>query len=134
VIRSVATSNFPSAGSLRVRTVVNRTDCGTTAVPKMLWIHQQISSERYRHLDTSIGVLTLQFFGCVEGTMPQRFGSRAVWECYRRAAEARKLAATTDDPAQKQDLLAVAQGWLALARHGELEQVSDDELKKALDC
>jgi hypothetical protein len=113
---------------------VNRTDCGTTAMPKMLWIHQQISSRRYRHLDTSIGVLTLQFFGCVEGTMPQRFRSRAVWEFYRRAAEARKLAATTDDPAQTQDLLAVAQGWLALARRGELEHVSDDELTKALDC
>jgi hypothetical protein len=46
----------------------------------------------------------------------------------------RKLAATTDDPAQTQDLLAVAQGWLALARRGELEQVSADELMKALDC
>ena len=103
-------------------------------MPKMLWIHQQISLGRYRHLDTSIGVLTLQFFGCVEGTMPQRFSSRAVREFYRRAAEARKLAATTDDPAQTQDLLAVAQGWLALARRGELEQVSADELMKASDC
>jgi hypothetical protein len=66
--------------------------------------------------------------------MPQRFSSRAVREFYRRAAEARKLAATTDDPAQTQDLLAVAQGWLALARRGELEHVSADELTKALDC
>jgi hypothetical protein len=64
--------------------------------------------------------------------MPQRVRLRAARQCYRRAAEARKLAATTDDPAQKQDLLAVAQGWLALARRGELEQLSEDELEKAL--
>jgi hypothetical protein len=64
--------------------------------------------------------------------MPRQFTSRATRECYRRAAEARRLAAATDDTAQKQDLISVAQGWLALGRRGELEKVSEDDLKEAL--
>jgi hypothetical protein len=52
----------------------------------------------------------------------------AISECLRLAAQARRLAATSRDPAQKADLLDVARGWLALAGiHGELE---DGEFKK----
>jgi hypothetical protein len=52
----------------------------------------------------------------------------AVSECLRRAAEARRLAAASRHPAQKADLLDVAQGWLALTgiHKGEVE---DNQLK-----
>jgi hypothetical protein len=52
----------------------------------------------------------------------------AIFECLRLAAEARRLAAASHHPAQKADLLDVAQRWLALAgiHEGELE---DDQLK-----
>jgi hypothetical protein len=62
--------------------------------------------------------------------MPQRFTSPAARECYRRAAEAGRLAAGTRDPAEKQDLLTVEQGWLTLARKVELE--TEERLKKQL--
>jgi hypothetical protein len=62
--------------------------------------------------------------------MPQRFRLHAARECYRRAAEARRLAAATADPAEKQDLLAVEQGWLTLARKAELELETEERLKK----
>jgi hypothetical protein len=58
--------------------------------------------------------------------MPQPVRALAVRECYRRAAEARRLAAATTDPEEKRDLITVEQRWLALARSEEVE----DEIKK----
>jgi hypothetical protein len=60
--------------------------------------------------------------------MSGSLNTTAVSECLRRAAEARRLAAASRNPAQKADLLDVAQGWLALAgiHEGELE---GDQLK-----
>jgi hypothetical protein len=37
-------------------------------------------------------------------------------ECYKRAAEAHRLAKAARDPAEKVDLFAVERGWLSLAR------------------
>jgi hypothetical protein len=37
-------------------------------------------------------------------------------ECYKRAAEARRLAKAARDPAEKVDLFDVERGWLSLAR------------------
>jgi hypothetical protein len=37
-------------------------------------------------------------------------------ECYKRAAEARRLAKDSADPQDKVDLFAVERGWLSLAR------------------
>jgi hypothetical protein len=53
----------------------------------------------------------------------------AVFECRRLAAQARRLAAASRDPAQKADLLDVAQGWLALADSHE-GKIEDEQLKK----
>jgi hypothetical protein len=39
--------------------------------------------------------------------------------CYKRAAEARRLAKAALDPAQKADLFDVERGWLSLARAEE---------------
>jgi hypothetical protein len=64
--------------------------------------------------------------------MSQRFRALAVRECYRRAAEAKRLAVATIDPEEKRDLLAVRQRWLSLARSEELEEVSEDDIKKEL--
>jgi hypothetical protein len=43
----------------------------------------------------------------------------AVLECYRLAAQAKRLAEAATDPEEKRDLLAVEQKWLALARSQE---------------
>jgi hypothetical protein len=57
------------------------------------------------------------------GDMSGSLDATAVSECLRLAAEARRLAAASRHPAQKADLLNVAQQWLALAgiHEGELE-------------
>jgi hypothetical protein len=54
--------------------------------------------------------------------------ANAVLECVRLAAEERRLAAASRHPAQKADLLDVAQRWLALAGIHESE-LEDDQLK-----
>jgi hypothetical protein len=57
--------------------------------------------------------------------MPKKSKSGAILslECYRRAAEARRMAdATTNRPA-KADFLAIEQRWLSLARSDEVETV-----------
>jgi hypothetical protein len=61
--------------------------------------------------------------------MSGSLNANAVSECLRLAAEARRLAAASRHPAQKADLLDVAQRWLALAgiHEGELE---DDKVRK----
>lgn len=40
-------------------------------------------------------------------------------ECYRRAAEARRIADATTDPMAKADFLEVEQRWLLLARSAQ---------------
>jgi hypothetical protein len=62
--------------------------------------------------------------------MPQRFTPPAAGECYRRAAEAGRLAAGTADPAEKRDLLTVEQRWLTLALKAELELETEEGFKK----
>jgi hypothetical protein len=64
--------------------------------------------------------------------MPHPSVALAIRECYRRAAQAKRLAANSIDPEEKRDLLAVKQKWLALARSQELEEVSEHDVKKAL--
>ena len=61
--------------------------------------------------------------------MSKLLGANAISECLRRAAEARRLAGASRDPAQKADLIDVAQGWLALVggHEGEPEY---EQLKK----
>jgi len=49
-------------------------------------------------------------------------------ECYRRASEARRMALTAADSAEKKDLLEVEQRWLSLARSMDPE----DECKRWL--
>ena len=41
-------------------------------------------------------------------------------------------AAAAADPAEKQDLLTVEQGWLTMARKAELELKTEERLKKPL--
>jgi hypothetical protein len=60
------------------------------------------------------------------GDMSGSLDAAAVSECLRRAAEARRLAAGSRNPAEKADLLDVAQRWLVLAGFHELE---DGQLK-----
>jgi hypothetical protein len=43
-------------------------------------------------------------------------------ECYKRAAEARRLAKGTLDPDEKVDLFKVERGWLSLARNAADEE------------
>jgi hypothetical protein len=62
--------------------------------------------------------------------MPERIRNFTVQECHRRAAEAEKLAAAAADPAEKQDLLAVSEKWLALGREAELELQTKKRLKQ----
>ena len=51
-----------------------------------------------------------------------------VHECYRRAAQAKRLAQATNDTEEKRDLLAVEQKWLALARSQELQHADENQL------
>jgi hypothetical protein len=61
--------------------------------------------------------------------MSESLAAVAISECLRLAAQARRLAAASRDPAEKADLLDVARGWLALGGilDGELER---EQLKK----
>lgn len=55
--------------------------------------------------------------------VPKKSRSGAILECYRRAAEARRMAdGATNGPA-KADFLAIEQRWLSLARSYEVETV-----------
>jgi hypothetical protein len=60
--------------------------------------------------------------------MSRSLDANAVSECLRRAAEARRLATASRNPAEKADLLDVAQRWLALAGIHE-EELEDGQLK-----
>jgi hypothetical protein len=60
--------------------------------------------------------------------MSESLAAIASSECLRLAAQARRLAAASRNPAQKADLLDVAHGWLALA-HIYDGQLEDGQLK-----
>jgi len=45
-------------------------------------------------------------------------------ECFRRAAEAHRLAQKTRDPAEKVDLFDVERGWRSLARAIDVERAA----------
>jgi hypothetical protein len=49
--------------------------------------------------------------------------SGAILECYRRAAEARRMADRATNRLAKADFLAIEQRWLSLARSYEAETV-----------
>jgi hypothetical protein len=49
--------------------------------------------------------------------------SSAILECYRRAAEARRIADRATNRPAKADFLAIEQRWLSLARSYEAETV-----------
>ena len=48
--------------------------------------------------------------------MRERLSTYEVQECYRRAAEARRMGDAVATSAEKADLLEVERGWLSLAR------------------
>ena len=48
--------------------------------------------------------------------MPKKPMSDAILECYRRAAEARRMADRATNRHEKEDFLAIEQRWLCLAR------------------
>jgi hypothetical protein len=50
--------------------------------------------------------------------------SGAILECYRRAAEARRMADAATDRLAKADFLAIEKRWLSLARSHEAKTVS----------
>ena len=55
--------------------------------------------------------------------MPKKSKSGAILECYRRAAEARRMADRATNWPAKADFLTIEQRWLALARSYEAETV-----------
>ena len=56
--------------------------------------------------------------------MPKKSKSGVILECYRRAAEARRIADRATNRLAKADFLAIAHRWLSLARSYEAETVS----------
>jgi len=56
--------------------------------------------------------------------VPKKPRSGAIRECYRRAAEARRMADRATTRLAKKDFLAVEKRWLSLARSYEAETVS----------
>jgi hypothetical protein len=55
--------------------------------------------------------------------VPKKSRSGVVQECYRRAAEARRMADRATNRPAKADFLAIEQRWLSLARSYEAETV-----------
>jgi hypothetical protein len=55
--------------------------------------------------------------------VPKKSRSGAILECYRRAAEARRMADRATNRPAKADFLAIEQRWLSLARSYEAETV-----------
>jgi hypothetical protein len=56
--------------------------------------------------------------------MSEKFGSVAILECYRRAAEARRFADDAVNPFEKADFLDIERRWMSLAHSYEFEGVS----------
>jgi hypothetical protein len=57
--------------------------------------------------------------------MIEQFRSDAIQDCYRRAAEARRIADVATSSATKSDFLAFERRWLSLARGFESEDAQD---------
>jgi hypothetical protein len=57
--------------------------------------------------------------------MIQQFKSDAIQDCYRRAAEARRIADVATNSDTKSDFLAFERRWLSLARSFESEDAQD---------
>jgi hypothetical protein len=55
--------------------------------------------------------------------VPKKSSLGAILECYRRAAEARRMADGATNWPEKADFLAIEQRWLSLARSYEVETV-----------
>ena len=55
--------------------------------------------------------------------MPKKSWSGVILECYRRAAEARRMADRVTNRLEKEDFLAIEQRWLSLARSYQAETV-----------
>jgi hypothetical protein len=55
--------------------------------------------------------------------VPKKSRSGVILECYRRAAEARRMADRATNRPAKADFLAIEQRWLSLARSYEAETV-----------
>jgi len=55
--------------------------------------------------------------------VPKKSRSGVILECYRRAAEARRMADRATNRPAKADYLAIEQRWLSLARSYEAETV-----------
>jgi hypothetical protein len=55
--------------------------------------------------------------------VPKKSRSGAILECYRRAAEVRRMADGATNRPAKADFLAIEQRWLSLARSYEAETV-----------
>jgi hypothetical protein len=56
--------------------------------------------------------------------VPKKSRSGVILECYRRAAEARRMADGATNRPAKADFLAIEQRWLSLARSSEAETVT----------
>ena len=65
------------------------------------------------------------------GDMSGSLDATAVSECLRRAAEARRLAAASRNPAEKADLFDVAHRWLVLAGFHDSE-LEDGQVKNVV--
>jgi hypothetical protein len=57
--------------------------------------------------------------------MIEQFRSDAIQDCYRRAAEARRIADVATSSDTKSDFLAFERRWLSLARGFESEDAQD---------
>ena len=55
--------------------------------------------------------------------VPKKSRSDAILGCYRRAAEARRMADRVTNRLEKEDFLAIEQRWLSLARSYEAQTV-----------
>jgi hypothetical protein len=53
--------------------------------------------------------------------VPKKSRAGAILECYRRAAEARRMADRATNRPAKADFLSIEQRWLSLARSYEVE-------------
>jgi hypothetical protein len=56
--------------------------------------------------------------------VPKKSRAGVILECYRRAAEARRMAGAATNRPARADFLAIEQRWLSLARSYEAETVS----------
>jgi hypothetical protein len=57
--------------------------------------------------------------------MIEQFRSDAIQDCYRRAAEARRIAVVAANSDTRSDFLAIERRWLSLARSFESEDAQD---------